>query len=134
MKASKPCASVRAKRSGMRGGRANTTPTADGPFGARGVLLTWTAADTSAKLLITLVQIDVRVVHGARPFCRGATCPNWELKVPLERGTHSAIDVLDRVLDKGIVVDYWARVSVLGIDILTTIEARIVVASLDTYL
>ena len=54
--------------------------------------------------------------------------------MPLERGTPSAIDVLDRVLDKGIVVDYWARVSVLGIDILTTIEARIVVASLDTYL
>ena len=54
--------------------------------------------------------------------------------MPLERGTPSTIDVLDRVLDKGIVVDYWARISVLGVDILTTIEARIVVASLDTYL
>jgi len=54
--------------------------------------------------------------------------------VPLERGTPSTIDVLDRVLDKGIVVDYWARISVLGVDILTTIEARIVVASFDTYL
>ena len=48
--------------------------------------------------------------------------------------TASLVDVLDRVLDKGIVIDYWARVSVLGIDILTTIEARIVVASFDTYL
>jgi hypothetical protein len=40
----------------------------------------------------------------------------------------SVIDVLDRVLDKGIVIDAWVRVSVVGIDLLT-IEARVVVAS-----
>lgn len=51
----------------------------------------------------------------------------------LERGV-SMIDVIDRVLDKGIVIDYWARFFVLGVDILTTIDARVVVASLDTYL
>jgi len=45
----------------------------------------------------------------------------------------SLIDVLDRVLDKGIVIDAWVRVSPVGID-LVTIEARIVVASIDTYL
>ncbi|SRR6266540_2213108 len=45
----------------------------------------------------------------------------------------SLIDVLDRVLDKGIVIDAWVRVSLVGID-LVTIEARIVVASIDTYL
>lgn len=45
----------------------------------------------------------------------------------------SLIDVIDRVLDKGIVIDYWARVSVLGIDLLTRMDARIVVASIDTY-
>ena len=55
--------------------------------------------------------------------------------MPLERRTEvSAIDVLDRVLDKGIVIDYWARVSLLGIDLLTTIEANVVVASFDTYI
>ena len=43
------------------------------------------------------------------------------------------IDVLDRVLDKGIVIDAWVRVSVVGIDLIT-LEARIVVASIDTYL
>ena len=42
-------------------------------------------------------------------------------------------EVLDRVLDKGIVVDLWARVSLIGIEILT-IEARVVVASVDTFL
>ena len=45
----------------------------------------------------------------------------------------SLIDVLDRVLDKGIVVDAWVRVSLVGIDLIT-VEARIVVASIDTYL
>jgi gas vesicle structural protein len=46
----------------------------------------------------------------------------------------SLIDVMDRVLDKGIVIDYYARIHVLGIDVLTTVEARIVVASFETYL
>jgi len=45
----------------------------------------------------------------------------------------SLAEVLDRVLDKGIVVDLWARVAVVGIEILT-IEARVVVASVDTFL
>lgn len=45
----------------------------------------------------------------------------------------SLIDVLDRVLDKGIVIDAYVRVSLVGID-LVTVEARIVVASVDTYL
>lgn len=45
----------------------------------------------------------------------------------------SLAEVLDRILDKGVVVDIWARVSLVGIEILT-IEARIVVASVDTYL
>jgi gas vesicle structural protein len=47
--------------------------------------------------------------------------------------TWSLIDVFDRVLDKGIVIDGWARISLVGIDVVT-VEARIVVASLATYL
>jgi hypothetical protein len=45
----------------------------------------------------------------------------------------SLAEVIDRILDKGIVVDAWARVSLVGIEILA-IEARVVVASVDTYL
>ena len=45
----------------------------------------------------------------------------------------SLAEVIDRVLDKGIVVDAWARASLVGIEILT-IEARVVVASVDTFL
>ncbi len=45
----------------------------------------------------------------------------------------SLAEVVDRILDKGIVVDAWARVSLVGIEILA-IEARVVVASVDTYL
>jgi hypothetical protein len=48
-------------------------------------------------------------------------------------GGTSLIDVLDRVLDKGIVIDAWVRISLVGIDLIT-VEARVVVASIDTYL
>ena len=48
-------------------------------------------------------------------------------------GGTSLVDVLDRVLDKGIVIDAWVRVSLVGIDLIT-VEARVVVASIDTYL
>jgi gas vesicle structural protein len=42
-------------------------------------------------------------------------------------------DVIDLVLDKGVVIDAYVRVSLLGIELLT-IDARVVVASVDTYL
>ncbi|GAB3196104.1 hypothetical protein GCM10027261_18010 [Geodermatophilus arenarius] len=42
-------------------------------------------------------------------------------------------DVLDVVLDKGIVIDAYVRVALVGIELLT-IDARIVIASVDTYL
>jgi len=48
-------------------------------------------------------------------------------------GGSSLIDVLDRVLAKGIVIDAWVRISLVGIDLIT-VEARVVVASIDTYL
>jgi len=55
--------------------------------------------------------------------------------MPIERSTGgtSLIDVLDRVLDKGIVIDAWVRISLVGIDLIT-VEARVVVASIDTYI
>ena len=43
------------------------------------------------------------------------------------------VDVLDRVLDKGIVIDAAVRVSVVGIELLS-VDARVVVASIETYL
>lgn len=42
-------------------------------------------------------------------------------------------DVIDTILDKGLVLDAYVRVSIVGIEILT-IDARVVVASVDTYL
>jgi gas vesicle structural protein len=55
--------------------------------------------------------------------------------MPVERapGGSSLIDVLDRILDKGIIIDAWVRISLVGID-LVTVEARVVVASIETYL
>ena len=45
----------------------------------------------------------------------------------------SLAEVIDRILDKGIVVDAWVRVSLVGIEILA-IEARVTVAGVDTFL
>ena len=55
------------------------------------------------------------------------------MAVERQPGGTSLIDVLDRVLDKGIVIDAWIRVSLVGIDLIT-VEARVVGASIDTYL
>jgi gas vesicle structural protein len=52
----------------------------------------------------------------------------------LDRPSASGLaDVIDIILDKGIVIDIYVRVSLVGIEILT-IDARIVIASVDTYL
>jgi hypothetical protein len=45
----------------------------------------------------------------------------------------SLADVIDTILDKGLVIDAYVRVSLVGIEVLT-VDARIVVASVDTYL
>ena len=52
----------------------------------------------------------------------------------LERPAPSGLaDVVEMILDKGVVIDAYARVSVVGIELLT-IDARVVIASVDTYL
>ena len=52
----------------------------------------------------------------------------------VQRSNSSGLsDVLDLILDKGLVIDIFVRVSLVGIEILT-IDARIVIASVDTYL
>ncbi|MCI0350895.1 MAG: gas vesicle protein [Acidobacteriales bacterium] len=53
--------------------------------------------------------------------------------VERNRNQTSLIDILDRVLDKGIVIDAWIRISLVGVD-LVTIESRVVIASIETYL
>ena len=45
----------------------------------------------------------------------------------------SLAEVIDRILDKGVVIDVWVRVSLVGIELLV-VEARIVLASVETYL
>jgi hypothetical protein len=48
-------------------------------------------------------------------------------------GPISLLEVLDRILDKGLVIDAFVRVSLVGIELLT-VEARVVVSSIETYL
>jgi hypothetical protein len=53
----------------------------------------------------------------------------------ISRGPQSSglADVIDTILDKGLVIDAYVRLSLVGIE-LVTIDARVVVASVDTYL
>lgn len=54
-------------------------------------------------------------------------------KVAKGTDSQSLAEVIDRILEKGIVIDAWAKVSLVGIELLS-IEARIVIASVETYL
>src|SRR5215213_665878 len=58
------------------------------------------------------------------------TSSNYLQRAPSPSGL---ADVVDVILDKGLVIDAYVRVSVIGIE-LVTIDARIVIASVDTYL
>ena len=58
------------------------------------------------------------------------TASNYLQRAPSPSGL---ADVLDLILDKGLVVDAYVRVAVIGIELIT-IDARIVIASVDTYL
>ncbi len=55
------------------------------------------------------------------------------MAVEKNMASSSLVEVIDRILDKGVVIDAWARVSLVGIELLS-IEARIVLASVETYL
>jgi len=58
------------------------------------------------------------------------TASNYLQRAPSPSGL---ADVVDLILDKGLVIDAYVRVSVIGIE-LVTIDARIVIASIDSYL
>src|SRR5205823_7776331 len=58
------------------------------------------------------------------------TASNYLQRAP---SPSSLADVVDLILDKGLVIDAYVRVAVIGIELIT-IDARIVIASVDTYL
>jgi len=58
------------------------------------------------------------------------TARNYLQRAPSPTGL---ADVVDLILDKGLVIDAYIRISVIGIELIT-IDARIVIASVDTYL
>ncbi len=55
------------------------------------------------------------------------------MAIKTSTGGSSLVEVLDRVLDKGAVIDLWVKVNLVGIELLS-IEARIVIASVETWL
>ena len=73
---------------------------------------------------------DVSRSGGPMAVATRGTASNYLQRAPSPSGL---ADVLDVILDKGLVIDAYVRVSVIGIEILT-IDARVVIASVDTYL
>jgi len=67
------------------------------------------------------------------PAPRGQQTPGSRGSVQKMGGASGIADVLVVILDKGLVVDAWVRLSIIGIEILT-VEIRAVIASVDTYL
>ncbi len=55
------------------------------------------------------------------------------MAVEKSMSSSSLVEVIDRIPDKGVVVDAWVRLSLVGIELLA-IEARVVVASVETWL
>jgi len=55
------------------------------------------------------------------------------MAVEKSMASSSLVEVVDRILDKGVVIDAWIRLSLVGIELLA-VEARVVIASVETYL
>ena len=55
------------------------------------------------------------------------------MAVEKSMGSSSLVEVIDRILDKGIVIDAWVRVSLVRIELLA-VEARVVAAGVETFL
>ena len=68
--------------------------------------------------------------HSAMAVATRGTASNYLQRAPSPSGL---ADVIDLILDKGLVIDAYIRIAVIGIELIT-IDARIVIASVDTYL
>ena len=86
-----------------------------------------TQARVDPFLILHLDDVSPRLPNC--PFERRIVMAN----VQKSTDSSSLAEVVDRILDKGIVIDVWAKVSLVGIELLS-IEARVVIASVETYL
>src|SRR5438067_8762033 len=75
-------------------------------------------------------QSDLEALGGEMAIATQGTASNYLQRAPSPSGL---ADVVDLILDKGLVIDAYVHVAVIGIELIT-IDARIVIASVDTYL
>jgi len=94
------------------------------------ILKLWFGTDIAYK-----ESVATKRLTAPRSTKRNSELKEGENNMAVEKaiGSSSLVEVIDRILDKGVVVDAWVRVSLVGIEILA-IEARVVVASVETYL
>jgi gas vesicle structural protein len=64
---------------------------------------------------------------------RGVKQKEWAMAIEKSIASSSLAEVVDRILDKGVVIDAFVRVALVGIELLA-VEARIVIASVETWL
>jgi gas vesicle structural protein len=64
---------------------------------------------------------------------RGIKQREWAMAIEKSIASSSLAEVVDRILDKGVVIDAFVRVALVGIELLA-VEARIVIASVETWL
>src|SRR5438034_8505050 len=120
-------------RAAARAARAPTTRTAS-PTARSGRA----AARSAARRCRRASRREISAVTNAEIWANGrdmaiatrGTASNYLQRAPSPSGL---ADVVDLILDKGLVIDAYVRVAVIGIELLT-IDARIVIASVDTYL
>ncbi len=90
----------------------------------------------SIKLGTNLATTRVRHANTKKPAMAKSEFQKRRVKMAkIAKSTDSSslAEVVDRILDKGIVIDAWAKVSLVGIELLS-IEARVVIVSVETYL
>jgi hypothetical protein len=92
-----------------------------------------TATAYAAGVLPATVLPGTSFADNVSPWSVTTGGKGLPMRVERSANTASLLDVLDRVLDKGIVIDAWVRLSLVGIE-LVTVEAHVVVASIYTYL
>jgi len=89
-----------------------------------------------------LLPIEGRLEYQCYSCKVKAVLPIWRYRherrknimaVEKSMASSSLVEVIDRILDKGVVLDAWVRISLVGIELLS-IETRVVLASVETYL
>jgi hypothetical protein len=84
-------------------------------------------------MIVDRVTFPGHILPGARAVVTLTTHQEQNMAIEKATASSSLAEVIDRILDKGVVIDAFVRISLVGIELLS-IELRAVVASVETWL